>query len=105
MTAGRTEDTATIIAALAYVTALYRELSDENGAPPLGTQNQVVDFVLSDAMLTDYVQRWASRQHEDDPVPAPPQRLPRDGVYDLIAARMRDAMEAPIFLRQEHNPP
>jgi hypothetical protein len=38
-----TEDTLLIRRALAYAIELYRELSEENGAPSLGTQNQVVD--------------------------------------------------------------
>ena len=35
-------------AALAYVIDLYDELTEENGAPTLGTQNQAVDFILAD---------------------------------------------------------
>ena len=30
--------------AIAYVIELYRELTAENGAPSLGTQNQVIEF-------------------------------------------------------------
>ena len=43
-----TEDTTLIGRALAYVIELYRELTVENGAPTLGTQNQIVDFILAD---------------------------------------------------------
>ncbi|MBV8118966.1 MAG: hypothetical protein JO081_03390 [Alphaproteobacteria bacterium] len=32
---------------LAYVVELYPELTQENGSPTAGTQNQVVDFVLA----------------------------------------------------------
>jgi hypothetical protein len=46
-----TEDTSLIRQALAYAIELYRELSEENGAPSLGTQNQVVDFILADPEL------------------------------------------------------
>ena len=46
-----TEDTTLIGRALAYVIELYRELTDENGAPTLGTQNQIVDFILADPEL------------------------------------------------------
>lgn len=56
------EDTRLIEDALAYVTALYRELSQENGAPMLGTQNQVVDFILDDAELRNYVRALGSRR-------------------------------------------
>ena len=34
--------------ALVYVIRLYDELTEENGAPTLGTQNQAVDFILAD---------------------------------------------------------
>ena len=40
-----TEDTVLIRRAIAYVIELYRELTAENGAPSLGTQNQVVEFI------------------------------------------------------------
>jgi hypothetical protein len=39
------------MAALAYVIGLHNELTQENGAPPLGTQNQAVDFILGDTEL------------------------------------------------------
>ena len=42
-----TEDTVLIRRAIAYVNELYRELTAENGAPSLGTQNQVVEFIRS----------------------------------------------------------
>ena len=31
-----------------YFIELYHELTVEDGAPTLGTQNQVVDFILAD---------------------------------------------------------
>jgi len=34
-----TEDTLLIRRAMAYVVELYREMTEENGAPTLGTQN------------------------------------------------------------------
>ena len=43
-----TEDTVLIRRAVAYVIELYRDLTAENGAPSLGTQNQVVEFILAD---------------------------------------------------------
>jgi hypothetical protein len=43
-----TEDVVLIRRALAYAIELYRELTGENGAPTLGTQNQIVDFILAD---------------------------------------------------------
>jgi len=46
-----TGDTTLIRQALAYVIELYHELTEENGAPTLGIQNQVVDFILADPEL------------------------------------------------------
>jgi hypothetical protein len=53
-----TEDALLIRQALAYAIELYRELSEENGAPTLGTQNQVVDFILADPELRAAVAHW-----------------------------------------------
>ena len=55
----RLEDAILTRQALAYVIELYRELSEENGAPSLGTQNQVVDFIRTDPELREAVARWA----------------------------------------------
>ena len=53
-----TEDILLIRQALAYAIELYRELSAENGAPSLGTQNQLVDFILTDPELRAAVAHW-----------------------------------------------
>ena len=45
--------------ALVYVIRLYDELTEENGAPTLGTQNQAVDFILADPELCRAVEAWA----------------------------------------------
>ncbi len=105
MTEGGSEDTATIAAALAYVTELYHELTDENGAPTLGTQNQVVDFIRGDPELSAYVRGWAATQPMDQPLPVPPMRLPLDAAYERIAAHMRAVMERPVFERARPQPP
>ena len=46
-------------AVLEYVNELYRELSQENGAATLGTQNQTADFILTDPELCRAVLAWA----------------------------------------------
>jgi hypothetical protein len=38
---------------------LYRELTAENGAPTLGSQNQAVDFIRADPELRRAVAAWA----------------------------------------------
>jgi len=45
--------------ALVYVIRLCDELTEENGAPTLGTQNQAVDFILADPELCRAVEAWA----------------------------------------------
>jgi hypothetical protein len=103
---GATEkDERTAIDALRYVVALHEELTEENGAPTLGTQNQAVDFILADPDLAAYVRRWAAAQPDDDPVPRPPERLPQDDAYRRVRARLEAAMDGSIFRHPAHNPP
>ncbi len=56
--------------ALAYVIVLYHELTEENGAPTLDTQNQVVDFILADPELSRavWIGRRASRSMRRRPI-------------------------------------
>ena len=59
------EDTKLREQALAYVIRLYDELTEENGAPTLGTQNQAVDFILADPELCRAVADWAATTEID----------------------------------------
>jgi len=61
-----TEDTVLIRQTVAYAIQLYRELSEENGAPSLGTQNQVVDFILADPELRGAAARWSRFVESDE---------------------------------------
>ena len=81
-----TEDSAAIIDALAYVEELHRELTTENGAPPLGVQNQVVEAILADPALVAYMRDWAARNRVLEASIAPAQRLPIDDVYRRLSA-------------------
>jgi hypothetical protein len=102
------EDTKLGAQALAYVIELYRELTVENGAPTLGTQNQAVDFIRSDPELRRAVSAWAEAAKIDEATMAPRQRLPqlsralsveelrawerdfeRHGLYGLRATRVQ----------------
>ena len=99
-----TEDTVLIRQALAYVIELYRELSEENGAPSLGTQNQVVDFILADPELRAAVAHWADRRERrgDDRAAAAAAarcRLPADQRLS------RSIMGQPVFTRPGQEPP
>jgi hypothetical protein len=89
MTTRPVEDADLLLDALAYVTELYHEITAENGAPQLGTQNQVVDFIRADPALAAYVRDWARRRDTHEAHVEPPERLPRDDVY----RRVREAME------------
>jgi len=85
-------------AALAYVIDLYDELTEENGAPTLGTQNQAVDFILADPELRRAVGEWGAIANIDEATTAPPQRLPRDALYDRVSAFLKRIMEPPVFV-------
>lgn len=90
--------------ALAYVIELYRELSAENGAPSLGTQNQVVDFIRADPELRDAVARWAQSHDAEKATTELPRRLPDDACYRRIRSYMEAAMEQPVFTRPGQHP-
>jgi hypothetical protein len=91
------EDTSLRRAALAYVIALYQELTEENGAPTLGTQNQAVDFILADPELCRAVSAWAATANIDEASTAPPRVLPQDAVYRRVRGFMEEIMEPPVF--------
>jgi hypothetical protein len=100
---GLTEDTTLIGSALAYVIEVYRELSDENGAPGIGTQNQSVDFILGDPKLSRAVKAWGKSARADEAATAPTQRLPYDETYRRVATFMRSAMAPPVFARKDRD--
>lgn len=99
-----TEDTVLIRQAMAYVIELYRELTEENGAPSLGTQNQVVDFVLTDPELREAVAQWARTVETEEATTEPPRRLPCDAAYRRVRAHMQSAMGQPVFARPGQQP-
>jgi hypothetical protein len=100
-----TEDTLLIRQALAYAIELYRELTKENGAPSLGTQNQVVDFILADPELRATVADRGGITEPDEATTAPPRRLPCDAAYWRIRAYLESILEPPVFNRPGKEPP
>jgi hypothetical protein len=100
-----TEDAVLIRQALAYAIELYRELSEENGAPTHGTQNQVVDFILADPELRTAAAQWARLIDSDDATTTPPRRLPCDAVYRRVRDYLRSIMDQPVFTRPGQEPP
>jgi len=84
-------------AAYAYVIALYRELTEENGAPMPGTENQVMDFILADPERRRRVAEWATTAAVEEATTAPPQLLPQDTFYVEIRTLIERIMAPPVF--------
>jgi hypothetical protein len=80
------EDVRLRLQALAYVIKLYDELTAENGAPTLGTQNQAVDFILAAPELRRAVAEWAATNNIDEASTTPSRRLPYDEIYRQVRA-------------------
>jgi len=99
-----TENTMLIRRALAYVIELYHELAEENGAPTLGIQNQVVDFILADPELSRAVSDWAQGVEIDEATTDPPSHLPRDGACQRISDYLQSVMDQPVFTRPGQRP-
>ena len=91
-----TKDTKLGLQALAYVNQLYRELTAENVAPTLGSQNQAVEFIRADPELRRAVVAWAETV-EDEAVMAPRRFLPFDALYDRLHAFLEQTMTSPVF--------
>ena len=90
--------------AIAYAIELYRELTEENGAPSLGTQNQVVDFILSDPELREAAAGWGRAADNGEASTKPPRRLPCDAAYARIRAYLLSVMGQPVFMRPGQDP-
>ena len=91
------EDTKLGAQALAYVIELYHELTVENGAPTLGTQNQAVDFIRADPELRRAVADWAKKAGIEEATTAPRQRLPFDALYARVRAFFERTMAPSVF--------
>lgn len=99
-----TEDTLLIRQALAYVIELYRELTEENGAPTLGIQNQATEFILADPELRAAVSDWARSVDIDEATTRPPCRLPGDEAYQRIRSYLQSVLDQPVFTRPGQQP-
>jgi len=94
----QTENTKLAAEALAYVIELYRELTGENGAPTLGTQNQAVELILADPELSAAVARWADGRELDEATTAPPQRLPGDALFRQVRSYLEEISKPPVLV-------
>jgi (p)ppGpp synthase/HD superfamily hydrolase len=91
------EDIETVQAALLYVIEMHRELTCENGAPTLGTQNQAVDFILADAGLRQAVAHWAALNQIDEATTVPRSRLTQDALYRRVRDYLLQISERAAF--------
>ena len=91
-----TEDPDLIAGAFAYVNELYHERAGAN-VLNLGTQNQLVDFILADPELAAAVRRWAAGRNIAEATTVPPQRLPHDVRYERAHAYLADIIERPVM--------
>ena len=93
----RAEDTKLGAQALAYVIEMHQELTGENGAPTLGSQNQTVEFIRADPELRQAVTAWAETVEIDEATMAPRRFLPFDPLYDRLRAFLEQVMTPPVF--------
>lgn len=99
-----TEDTLLTRQVLAYVIELYQELTEENGAPMPGTQNQVVDYILAEPELHAAVADWAQQAGIDEAATAARPHLPRGHTYERIRDYFQSIMGQPVFARPGQDP-
>jgi len=83
--------------ALAYVIELPRELTTENGAPTLGSQNQAVEFIRADPELRRAVVAWAETVNINEATTAPRRRLPFDALYARTRAFLEQSPTRQVF--------
>jgi hypothetical protein len=98
------EETELIRHSIAYAIELYRELTAENGAPALGTQNQTVDFILGDPELRAAVAKWGRKAQPDEATTAPRRRLPGGAADRRIRGYLQSVMDQPVFTRPAQEP-
>jgi hypothetical protein len=108
------EDTGLQQAALAYVVALYDELTAQNGAPTLGIQNQAVDLILADPQLRRAVGEWAAAAAAahtpiGEATTAPRRRPPQDALYGRVRSYLEQTIGKPVRVtpgsrRRSRNP-
>jgi hypothetical protein len=70
----------------------------------LGTQNQVVDFILAGPELRRVVSDWAQGIEIDEATTDPPSHLPGDNSYQRISAYLQSVMNQPVFTRPGQPP-
>jgi hypothetical protein len=87
----RRKDPALILDAIAYVSAVHRDVTAENTLPPHGVLPRVVSVVLADASLSERAQRWADECARGDAQAASTMRPPWDASYVRVRELLRRA--------------
>ena len=73
-------------------------MTEENGAPTLGTQNQAVEFILAEPERRRRVAEWAAAAPIEEATTAPPRRdSRRTRCTSRYAPRMERIMAPPVF--------
>ena len=98
-----TEEARLWLAALNYVAALHKEVTQEHGMPPLGTQNQAVDFILGDPELRRALTDWAA-DAEIDEATLTLRRPPQDALYARVRSYLERIGERRVFPTAEQLP-
>jgi hypothetical protein len=91
------EDTTLGARALAYVIELHHELTAENGAPTLGSQNQAVEFICANPELSLAVIAWAKMVDVDEARMVPRRRLPFDELHHQVGAFLQSITAPRVF--------
>lgn len=90
------EEAALILDAVKYLRAVCRDVGDqEDGAPPVDIQNELLRFILTQQDLRDYVRKWGEDRRDqgidefsdDDPV------LVQNNQYGRVEAEARKFIE------------
>jgi hypothetical protein len=85
----RREDTELILAAMAYVEAVHRDVTAKNTVPQV--EGRVVSAILADPQLSDYVRSWARKTAPFEASTDPPPRPPIDATYERVRELLRRA--------------
>jgi hypothetical protein len=99
-----TEDTVLIRRTIAYLIELYRELTAENGPPPVsgrrtGWSNSSLPTPSCASSRT-----MGKAADPDGATTQPLRRLPCDATYQRARAYLRRVMDKPVFTRPEQEP-
>ena len=86
------EEAALILDAVKYLRAVCRDISDDDdGDPPLDTQNAILRYILTEQDIRDFIRKWGEDRRDqgmadyadDEPM------LTRNGQYDRVTTKAK----------------